>query len=146
MTVDGATVVSWAEPSGAPTKVPDAAHPDGGLDAGERIEAADAGEHTAAAAAGGNVGQAKQLDGDDSLVSVLERRPSNIPCDLPVNDRGTDADLSAQATGADAGDSDSADVPLWFENEDVMAHWVDRGVKALAELGIPLVHGVEREA
>ena len=137
MTVDGATVVSWAEPSGAPTEVSDAAHPDEGLGAGQ---------HTAAADAGGNEGQLEQLDGDDSLVSVLERRPSIIPCDPPVNDRGTDADLSAQATGADAGDSNSADVPLWFESEEVMAHWVDRGVKALAELGISLVHGVEREA
>ncbi|KAL1671170.1 hypothetical protein EV122DRAFT_285245 [Schizophyllum commune] len=137
MTVDDGVVNTGAEPSSAPTEVSDAAHPDEGLGAGRHIAAADA---------GGNEGQLEQLDGDDSLVSVLERRPSNIPCDPPVNDRGTDADLPAQATGADAGDSDSADVPLWFENEDVMAHWVDRGVKALAELGIPLVHGVEREA
>ncbi|KAI5824787.1 hypothetical protein K523DRAFT_314651 [Schizophyllum commune Tattone D] len=134
---DEGTTDTRAEPSGAPTEVSDVAPPEKGLDACEHIAAADA---------GGNEGQLEQLDGDDSLVSVLERRPSNIPCDPPVNDKGADADLPAQATGADAGDTDSADVPLWFESEEVMAHWVDRGVKALAELGIPLVHGVEREA
>ncbi|TRM65699.1 hypothetical protein BD626DRAFT_627728 [Schizophyllum amplum] len=45
----------------------------------------------------------------------------------------------AEVTGADA---PAPNAPLWFENEEVMAHWVERGVKALAKLDIPLVHGV----
>ncbi|KAL1749105.1 NLI interacting factor-like phosphatase-domain-containing protein [Schizophyllum fasciatum] len=72
---------------------------------------------------------------------------------VTASERATDDERNrvpsegGDATGADAGDPgpDAVSVPLWFENEEVMAHWVDRGVKALAKLGIPLVHGVGGE-
>ena len=38
----------------------------------------------------------------------------------------------------------SSETPLWFDNSPTMRYWVDRGRKALATLGIPIEHGLEK--
>lgn len=36
----------------------------------------------------------------------------------------------------------SPETPLWFDNPPTMRHWVGRGRKVLAALGIPIEHGL----
>lgn len=41
-------------------------------------------------------------------------------------------------------ENSSAPAPMWFENVDTVRRWADKGRKVLEEMGIPIVHGIER--
>lgn len=67
--------------------------------------------------------------GNDALstAAVLPARS-----DLPVSD-STSRSVDTPASS-----------PMWFEDPTTVRYWVDRGKRVLEEMGIPILHGIER--
>lgn len=55
-----------------------------------------------------------------------------------------DGDSSYVPTNEKQNQENVSETPLWFDNPPTMRHWVDRGKKALATLGIPIEHGLKQ--
>jgi hypothetical protein len=61
-----------------------------------------------------------------------------------MDDESEDRGSLRPPTNVKQNQENVSETPLWFDNPPTMQHWVDRGRKALAILGIPIEHGLKQ--
>lgn len=82
----------------------------------------------------GKLGEGKKKRVDASVAAA----------EATVLDRPKDGGSPYASTSDKHNQGNVSETPSWFENPPTMRHWVDRGRKALATLGIPVEHGLKQ--